>query len=402
MSEYTEEIESISDCEIDATGSIYFNKDIDTSILFDSDSVNGFNIPADTLSYIRYSDRTLLGFNKSATSSVTMSDSSEYTLDIMTLSAMVMAVTTTANFVGSSNIIQYLSIESILDSTLFVNKLLSSNIDFDVLSSYEIELISLIISNLYIDDSLSCYCNIVKVLSETVTFQDIATRIRTTDFSISSNITFSSAIISILIGALAKTVNIGFSDTVTRSISTNPTISDEITITGATTSQGSFTITISDNFRIVTTLSITGVDVVYCGIALTTQEYLPSMYSGMRFNSFAMHNNNYYACDGSGIYLLEGETDNGTDIVPGVYIDLSSIESPKQKRFEFGYIGLSGDNVALKMISNEGEVDYYVVKGKVKTAKGHFGTEWKMRIEGIDELNMIELIPVIYQKRSQA
>lgn len=183
---------------------------------------------------------------------------------------------------------------------------------------------------------------------------------------------------------------------VSSSRETNAVVSDSMTISESLTSRGIFSEFLEDvvSFRITITLG----GLTYQCWSFSTDGLFPSLYANYKFNSFATMNGHDYGCREDGIYLLEGDDDDGTAIDTGIRVNYSTMGTHLRKRLYHAFFGLSGDSPVLKVITDSGEAEYYVVANKAHPGRGLNGVKWELILTGIDTLDFIEVTPVILSR----
>jgi hypothetical protein len=139
-----------------------------------------------------------------------------------------------------------------------------------------------------------------------------------------------------------------------------------------------------------------GADVYECYV-LNTPKFMPSMYSGFDFNSYCVFENRAFGANDTGIYELTGTTDAGNTIHTGIVLNNTDFGSPNQKRFRRGYLGISGTSPVLVMETENGDRKSYTIDVNGKTVFAHDlkSKKWTLSVADFDELETIELIPVI-------
>lgn len=135
--------------------------------------------------------------------------------------------------------------------------------------------------------------------------------------------------------------------------------------------------------------------------ALNTDELHPSVYSNFGFNSFCVHEDVLYGAMSDGIYAIDdSDTDNGTKIYDGIILPSSIFGTGHKKRFRMAYLGITGGgSPAIKVETDTGEETYSVVQSKAAISRGMSGYKWTISVEDFDELDFVELVPVIIKKR---
>ena len=100
-------------------------------------------------------------------------------------------------------------------------------------------------------------------------------------------------------------------------------------------------------------------DDVYDTWAFTGVGFEPSIYTGYNFNSYTMYRNRYYGAKHDGIYLLEGETDDGAEIHSGVRVGPTNFGVMAPKHIRAVYIGNnSGVRTTARMVGDSGQTAY--------------------------------------------
>lgn len=150
------------------------------------------------------------------------------------------------------------------------------------------------------------------------------------------------------------------------------------------------------NFEI--TVELSG-EIYECWV-LNTPKFMPSIYSGYDFNSYCVFNNRAFGANDTGIFELTGDTDAGADIHTGVILSATDFNSPNQKRFRRGYLGISGTTPLLVCETEDGVQEAYSIdsQGKTVISSDLKSKKWKISVADFDSLDHIKLIPVILTK----
>ncbi|MEW6385899.1 MAG: hypothetical protein AB1491_00060 [Thermodesulfobacteriota bacterium] len=93
--------------------------------------------------------------------------------------------------------------------------------------------------------------------------------------------------------------------------------------------------------------------------ALAGYTFEPSLYSGFPFNSYAAQNGRVLAAAADGIYVLEGEDDDGAPIHPGVAIGPTSLGIDNYKRLRHLHLGDCGEAQVKVSGKTRGREGYY-------------------------------------------
>jgi hypothetical protein len=116
---------------------------------------------------------------------------------------------------------------------------------------------------------------------------------------------------------------------------------------------------------------------------LNTETGALSQYTNFSFNSFCEFKGHNLAASPTGIYLLEGESDDGIDIDASFSPGINDFESPQGKRMLNAYVMFKGDGQCyLKVTGDDGiQYDYLLesVGERTKTVKAKIGKGMKGR-----------------------
>lgn len=129
------------------------------------------------------------------------------------------------------------------------------------------------------------------------------------------------------------------------------------------------------------------------------------------FTGFGQHKGKRYGIRPDGLYVLEGDTDNGTRIDSFISLGNRNFGTAKQKRMRHAYIGASTDGrMVLKVIVN-GQEYLYAVKNpstdmaeqRVDIGRGLRSNYWNFELmnrEGADfEIDTIKFMPIVLERR---
>jgi len=129
---------------------------------------------------------------------------------------------------------------------------------------------------------------------------------------------------------------------------------------------------------------------------LNTNAFHASVYSGYNFNSFAVYNNTAYGCKSDGIYKLVGTTDDGSAFKAGIVLPSTYFGTTQRKKFRKAYLGLSGGTTpSLKVETDSGNKTYTISNSRANITRDMIGRQWTLKIQDFDNLDFIELVPVI-------
>jgi hypothetical protein len=134
---------------------------------------------------------------------------------------------------------------------------------------------------------------------------------------------------------------------------------------------------------------------------LTDNTFNPSAYTNWPFNSFALRNGKYYAAGPDGLYLLEGEDQNGgPKPCSGVRIGRINFSTERKKRIRSMRLGATGPEVQVR-VESEGKEDTFQLNGQdiITVSREVQGHEFFIDIQDFEELSFIEIIPLVLALR---
>jgi hypothetical protein len=204
------------------------------------------------------------------------------------------------------------------------------------------------------------------------------------------------SVVTTFLGTISEAL--GLADAVSPIKKAYPSISESITFTETVSNQGTLYNVVYDTLSMNVTVELNG-EYYECYV-LNTPKFMPSMYSGFDFNSYAVFENRAFGANATGIYELTGTTDAGANISTGVIMSQTDFGSPNQKRFRRGYVGISGTNPVMVLETEDGSREAYAIDTNGKFVASHDlkGKKWKLSVADFDELDCIKLIPVILTK----
>jgi hypothetical protein len=149
--------------------------------------------------------------------------------------------------------------------------------------------------------------------------------------------------------------------------------------------------------------------------AINTRTNAVTEYQNYAFNSFAQMGHRFLGATNEGLYVLDGEVDDGEAIRTRMRSGIMQLAGSKFTMFKGAYLGIrtndDGRDFILKLIYGDGptpkETCYRVVVQNLKTAKVNLGKgirsryiSWELETLGADfDLDSIEFIPIASQRR---
>lgn len=152
-------------------------------------------------------------------------------------------------------------------------------------------------------------------------------------------------------------------------------------------------------------------DQLYTGWVVNTTNAAVSRYPNFNANSVCYDGSRYLAASSDGIYVLEGDDDEGQDIDAWIRSGMEDFGSSAKKTFPYAYVaGRSNGSLVLKLVNDEKSEHWYelTLGESLQTGRTKLGRGLKMRYlqfelrnaRGADfELDELEFIPVMLTRR---
>lgn len=144
--------------------------------------------------------------------------------------------------------------------------------------------------------------------------------------------------------------------------------------------------------------------------AINTRSGAVSEYGSYEFNSFAQMGGKYLGASTSGLYELNGDDDNGTDIIATIRSGLMQMTGSRFTMLRDAYLGMRADGAfVLRIITGEGEVYNYtftadsMTSSKVPLGKGIRARylAFELVSTGQDfDLDSVEFVPLVSTRRA--
>lgn len=143
--------------------------------------------------------------------------------------------------------------------------------------------------------------------------------------------------------------------------------------------------------------------------AVNTQTGATTEYSNYEFNSFAQSGLKYLGASSTGLYELNGDDDDGTDIIAKIKSGLLQFNGSRLTGFKAAYIGVRGEgDFVLKLVTGDGKsYNYSVQAHSMTTAKINMGKGIRARYFSFElisagqdfDLESIEFVPMLGGRR---
>ena len=134
--------------------------------------------------------------------------------------------------------------------------------------------------------------------------------------------------------------------------------------------------------------------------ALTGFAYSPSMYSRFNFNSYADRNGQILAAKEDGIYVLEGDDDDGQQIHDGLRLGPANFGTDNLKGARAIYPGDAGTPEAHVIAETKGREGYFKLqRDRFNVTTDILDRIMTIEIADFEKLSHFEIIPVVRVKR---
>lgn len=204
---------------------------------------------------------------------------------------------------------------------------------------------------------------------------------------------------------------LGISDTSSAVVGIYTEISENIALDDGILTSAILQNLLEDGAIVSTTILGPGT-AVYKGWVMNSENFAVTNYGNYKFTDMALINGSYYGVMDDGVYLLEGNTDDGVNI--GARLVTAAIEfgTSNIKSITEMYLGFRGDgDVIVTVTSDEDETTYYQLNtldttlhtDRLTGAKGQAGRYWQFELISNDstkfELDTFELFPIVWGRK---
>lgn len=232
-------------------------------------------------------------------------------------------------------------------------------------------------------------------VEETLTLEDIINRAFHAEVSDSMN--FAGISLAEFLALITVSESFGIDDTVAPGLGIKQIISDAFEVLDATGVKLLLHELIEDGMGIEVSVILEG-EAWECWV-LNTSAFHVSVYSGYNYNSYAVFNDIAYGCKSDGIYELSGDDDDGAAFHSGIILPQTNFGADNKKRFRRAWMGVSGNDLTLKVETETGNKTYQMVDSEIGITRDLKGRSWTFSLEDFDSLDSISLVPVILSKR---
>ena len=219
--------------------------------------------------------------------------------------------------------------------------------------------------------------------------------------------TFTAALAPQYVASVNYTQNFSLHETLSNKLLVQITSADTINLADADILQMLFNGGIQDGLNVTAAYVAPNGNITTW--AINTRTGATTEYQNYNFNSFAQMGNKFLGASPSGLYELDGDTDDGADVIGTIRGGYAQFGGSKFTSFKGAYLGLRGDgDYVLRLIDGTDTIrDYAVTQSSMRTAKINLGKglrsryfAWELISTGQDfDLDSVEFIPITAQRR---
>jgi hypothetical protein len=392
MTDYNEEITDGLDAADTNTGLGGINNTINEAITFTELQSLLFVKIINDLMFIY--DTSANGWAVTNTEDLTLTDTQAISLGIAISDWLTLIDTQTNNWNGKEIFTDRLNLYDIVGFGKVIADTLTESLVITDVATYK--LVVGILEHLGFTDLATALKTMAESMSESLVLADADTQALSFTLTEALSAVDTVSVLATFLKSISESLAIA--DTISNIKRIYGTINDPLVLAETVSVQGNLFTAVYDTIAMNVLIELA--DDVYECYVLNTPSFMPSMYSGFDFNSYAVFENRAFGANATGIYELTGTTDAGANISTGVIMSQTDFGSPNQKRFRRGYVGISGTNPVMVLETEDGSREAYAIDTNGKFVASHDlkGKKWKLSVADFDELDCIKLIPVILTK----
>jgi hypothetical protein len=150
----------------------------------------------------------------------------------------------------------------------------------------------------------------------------------------------------------------------------------------------------------------------YTGWVMNVDGFGVSQYQSFPFNSFARIGGSYYGANQNGLYLLEGNDDDGANIEASVTLGSTNFGHAQKSTLIQAYLAMRSDGqLLIKTVTDDNKERWLLASigngrlnnERVKLQKGVKSNYWQVGLKNVDgadfEVSGLELIPILLKRR---
>jgi hypothetical protein len=231
---------------------------------------------------------------------------------------------------------------------------------------------------------------------------------------LSDQVAFSEALSERLGAAAALVDGLLLGEEFEHSAGFSAAVSESLHFGESASSTAALIIALTEELQVAGRLRIGGEE--FYGYVCNTASRAFSTYANFPFNSLATIGGRAFGVADDGLYLLDGDDDDGDPIRSTVRIALTNLGTGKQKRMPSAYIGYSGGRLVLKAITTsatgEKEEFWYAIEerpaaapreSRIPLGRGLKSVYWGFELVNVDgesfQLDSLQLFPMILERR---
>ena len=203
------------------------------------------------------------------------------------------------------------------------------------------------------------------------------------------------------------TDSVGVADTLTKKLIVRVTAPDGVNLDDDTTPHWIFKPVLTDGVEIA--IGFLQPNGAFTTWAINTRTGAVTEYQNFEFNSFAQFGHKYLGTSSAGLYELNGDDDDGTDIIAHIKSGYMQLGGSKYSSFKAAYLGIRGNgDIILKLDTGDGNTyTYQTVIQDMQSTKVRLGKGLRARYFSFElistgpdfDLDTIEFIPLVAQRR---
>ncbi len=270
-----------------------------------------------------------------------------------------------------------------------------------------VKLIQIIEQCLITDEAIG---NLEAILSVAESFTVADIQSMGLSLSATDIVTVSETIKAVLEIHLNQVEKVTLSESPALSIQITQSIIDHVTVSDTANIQAILMLVASDKAVFSVTLGFDGD--LYTGWVMDTTNFAVGRYDNYPFNSFAPIDGKYYGANSNGLYLLEGDDDDGEEINAFARFGLNDMGTNANKRIRRAYLGIRNDgSVILKIVDDDGEAHYRqmdktntrINREFVNVGRSINSVYFQFEVENVGgadfEVSDIMIIPILLNRR---
>ena len=221
------------------------------------------------------------------------------------------------------------------------------------------------------------------------------------------SLTVAPALLAVARGSASMADTVAIAETTTPQFYLRVTLTDEVEIADDEVLQAIYSGRLADAIEVAAAYLSPGGE--FTTWVMNTRTAAVTEYDGYDFNSFAAIGKKYIGATSQGLYELNGDTDDGDDVIATIAGGFMQFGATKLSRLKAAYIAMRGTGqIFLKIETGEGvEYIYQITTENMHTTKIPMGKgqraryfAYELTTTGQDfDLDTLEFVPIIMKRR---